>query len=346
MVRRPWSPARGFAENAAAAFLETVMIDGTKNQDDTLSGFDIVDGRQLPADATLRLDRDSVVVNTDNKQKRFSLDSAKRPRKTALIAAGVVIALLLVAAGGLAAVYFGGWGGGQDKEPIAVSGVDDKAPAEEPSKSDDPSSEPGKDPAEGSQTESDAPSAKIDDKSQVKLTEAEIFNSLDAAYGKLSVYDDRIATCVEEFNANFLANSMDARAPLPKKIADKVLSDLQEDLKGLEAVHIPPQSAYAEQAKAVAELYECQIGPRERHDERLGARRDFREALCAQGRDPGGVYAGQGEGAPCPLRRALRRLETLEGFLRAPFERRHTGSMSRPLPKRAAFFIILLDESL
>ena len=249
----PLEPGARFCGECGGRILETVMIDGTKSQDDTLSG------RQLPADATLRLDRDSVVVNTDNKQKRFSLDSAKRPRKTALIAAGVVIALLLVAAGGLAAVYFGGWGGGQDKEPIAASGVDDTAPAEEPSKSDDPSSEPGKDPAEGSQTESDAPSAKIDDKSQVKLTEAEIFNSLDAAYGKLSVYDDRIATCVEEFNANFLANSMDARTA-SKEFADKVLSDLQEDLKGLEAMHIPPQSAYAEQAKAVVELYECQIG--------------------------------------------------------------------------------------
>lgn len=255
----PLEPGARFCGECGGRILETVMIDGTKSQDDTLSGFDIVDGRQLPADATLRLDRDSVVVNTDNKQKRFSLDSAKRPRKTALIAAGVVIALLFVAAGGLAAVYFGGWGGGQDKEPIAVSGVDDKAPAEEPSKSDDSFSGSGKDPAEGSQAESDASSAKIDDKSQVKLTEAEIFNSLDAAYGKLSVYDDRIATCVEEFNANFLTNSMDARTA-SKEFADKVLSDLQEDLKGLEAMHIPPQSAYAEQAKAVAELYECQIG--------------------------------------------------------------------------------------
>lgn len=255
----PLEPGARFCGECGGRILETVMIDGTKSQDDTLSGFDIVDGRQLPADATLRLDRDSVVVNTDNKQKRFSLDSVKRPRKTALIAAGVVIALLLVAAGGLAAVYFGGWGGGQDKEPIAVSGVDDKSPAEEASKNDDSAPEASKDQAEGSQAESDGSSAKIDDKSQVKLTEAEIFNSLDAAYGKLSVYDDRIATCVEEFNANFLANSMDARTA-SKEFADKVLSDLQEDLEGLEAMHIPQQSAYAEQAKDVVELYECQIG--------------------------------------------------------------------------------------
>ena len=123
----PLEPGARFCGECGGRILETVMIDGTKNQDDTLSGFDIVDGRQLPADATLRLDRDSVVVNTDNKQKRFSLDSAKRPRKTILIAAGVAIVLLLAAAGGLAAAYLGGWGGGQDKDSIAVSGVDDKA---------------------------------------------------------------------------------------------------------------------------------------------------------------------------------------------------------------------------
>ena len=254
----PLEPGARFCGECGGRILETVMIDGTKNQDDTLSGFDIVDGRQLPADATLRLDRDSVVVNTDNKQKRFSLDSAKRPRKTILIAAGGAIVLLLAAAGGLAAAYLGGWGG-QDKDSIAVSGVDDKASTEEPSKSDDSVSEADKDSGGCSQGESGASSAKIEDKSQGKLTEAEIFNSLDAAYGKLSVYDERIATCVEEFNANFLANSMDARTA-SKEFADKVFSDLQEDLKGLEAMHIPQQSAYAEQAAAVVELYECQIG--------------------------------------------------------------------------------------
>ncbi|MDO5357805.1 MAG: zinc ribbon domain-containing protein [Slackia faecicanis] len=255
----PLEPGARFCGECGGRILETVMVDGTKKQVDTLSGFDIVDGRQLPADATLRLDRDSVVVNTDNKQKRFSLDSAKRPRKTALIAAATVIVLLLAAAGVLAAAYFGGWGGDQQKEPIAVSGVDDKAPAPEASQQ-DAASDLDKDSAEApDKAQDESSSAKIDDKSQVKLTEAEIFNSLDAAYGKLSSYDERIGTCVEEFNANFLANSMPTRTA-SKEFADKVLADLQNDLKGIEAMHIPSQSAYAEQAQTVIELYECQVG--------------------------------------------------------------------------------------
>ena len=186
---------------------------------------------------------------------------------------------------------------------------------------------------------------RIEDKSQVKLTEAEIFNSLDAAYGKLSVYDERIATCVEEFNANFLANSMDARTA-SKEFADKVLSDLQEDLKGLEAMHIPQQSAYAEQAAAVVELYECQIGRVSAMTNAWALDVTFGKPSEHKDESLGGVYAGKREGAPCSLRRTLRRLEALEGFVSAPLEGWAYRLKSRPLPKRAAFFIILLDESL
>lgn len=248
-------PGARFCGECGGRILETVTIDGSKNVPDDLSGFDIVDGRKLPADATLRLDRDSVVVQTDTDQKRFTLSSSKSPRKTALIATGVLIALLAVAAALLAAAYFGGWGG-QDKEPIAVSGIEESSEDGKEEADDKAQGAKADDGASGVSDASKSPGASEADS---KPTEAEIFNSIDAAYDKLEVYDERIATCVEEFNANFLANSMESRMT-SKDFADKVLLDLEDDAKGLESMDIPADSAYAQQVESVLELYECQIG--------------------------------------------------------------------------------------
>ncbi|MDO5043355.1 MAG: zinc ribbon domain-containing protein [Slackia sp.] len=249
-------PGARFCGECGGRILETVTIDGSKNALDDLSGLDIVDGRKLPADATLRLDRDSVVVQTDTDQKRFTLNSSKNPRKTALIVTGALVAFLVAVAALLAAAYFGGWGQ-QEKEPIAVSGIDEQSESDK-KEADDKAEADNKADGETSKN-ADASKGSAASKPEPKLTDTEIFNSLDAAYEKLDVYDERIATCVEEFNANFLANSMEVRAA-SKDFADKVLTDLENDVKGLESMEIPDESAYAQQVEDVLVLYECQIG--------------------------------------------------------------------------------------
>ena len=94
-------------QRSGGRILETVTVDGSKavEASDALRGFGIVDGKELPADATLRLDRDSVVVPTDNEQKRFSLDSAKKRRNVAFIVIGIIIAVLLVVVVVLGTMY-------------------------------------------------------------------------------------------------------------------------------------------------------------------------------------------------------------------------------------------------
>lgn len=246
----PLEPGARFCGECGGRILETVTIDGSKKAVDELSGFDIVDGRKLPADATLRLDRDSVVVPTDTAPKRFSLDSVKKRRKPVLIVLGVVLALSLAAAALFAAAHFGGW------SLPGASPVSENEPTPAPA----PSSETQKDPAPS--VESDAPAAAIKDKEDVKLTEGQIFDEVDAAYGKLSVYEERIGGeggLVEDFNASFLANSMDARTSA-KATADKVLDDLKKDLEAIESIEIPAESAYGGQRDSVAKLYEYQIG--------------------------------------------------------------------------------------
>lgn len=248
----PLEPGARFCGECGGRILETVTIDGSKKAVDELSGFDIVDGRKLPADATLRLDRDSVVVPTDTAPKRFSLDSAKKRRKPALIVLGVALALSLGAAGLFAAARFGGW-----DIPWASP-----APGNEPKAVPAPalSSETQKDGA--SSAESDTPAPAIKDKEDVKLTEGQIFDEVDAAYDKLSVYEERIGGeggLVENFNASFLADSMDVRTSA-KATADKVLDDLKKDLEALESIEIPAESAYGSQRDNVANLYGYQIG--------------------------------------------------------------------------------------
>ena len=247
----PLEPGARFCGECGGRILETVMVDGSKKGVDELSGFDIVDGRKLPADATLRLDRDSVVVPTDTAPKRFSLDSVKKRRRPLLIVAGIA-AVALVAGVLFASAYLNGW---------ILQETPPASQAEEPPAPASPSSY---DRGAGAATseKSDAAATPIKDKEDAKPTEGEVFYTIDAAYDKLSVYEERIGGdggLVEDFNASFLASSMDVRTRA-KETADKVLADLQKDLDALNAVEIPSGSAYAEQREAVAKLYGYQIG--------------------------------------------------------------------------------------
>ena len=212
---------------------------------DALRGFGIVDGKELPADATLRLDRDSVVVPTDNEQKRFSLDSAKKRRNVAFIVIGIIIAVLLVVVVVLGTMYMNSKQSGSS-EPLQVASTDQSS-GENAEQAPQPSST------------SEPEQATIDDKVSSELTEEQAYDFLSEAYEKLDTYDERIGTCVEDFNADFLVSSMDTRNA-SKEFADKVLSDLTSDLASLESAKIPSGSSYVEQAEKVMELYECQIG--------------------------------------------------------------------------------------
>lgn len=243
----PLEPGARFCGECGGRILETVTVDGSKavEASDALRGFGIVDGKELPADATLRLDRDSVVVPTDNEQKRFSLDSAKKRRNVAFIVIGIIIAVLLVVVVVLGTMYLNGKQSGSS-EPLQVASTDQSS-GENTEQVPQPSST------------SESEQATIDDKVSSELTEGQAYDFLSEAYEKLDTYDERIGTCVEDFNADFLVSSMDTRNA-SKEFADKVLSDLTSDLASLESAKIPSGSSYVEQAEKVMELYECQIG--------------------------------------------------------------------------------------
>lgn len=240
----PLEPGARFCGECGGRILETVTIDGSKDAVDSMRGFDIVDGRNLPADATLRMDRDALVVPTDNDPKRFSLESGAAPRRAPLIAAGAAVVVLLLAGGVAAAVYFGGWSL-QRNEPAPESApvAQDTAPE-----------------ASEAAAQDDAPA--VSDVSSAALTDAQAYDELAAAYSKLSVYDERIAGdggLIEDFNGLFLASSLDERTRA-KDTADKVLSDLQADKDALNALDIDADSPYESQRVDVSKLYEYQIG--------------------------------------------------------------------------------------
>ncbi|MDO4443519.1 MAG: zinc ribbon domain-containing protein, partial [Slackia sp.] len=242
----PLEPGARFCGECGGRILETVMVDGSKRVADELSGFDIVDGRKLPADATLRLDRDSVVVLTDTEPKRFSLDSVKKRRRPLVIALCVAAVLLSGAVAFFALTH-------SDGQDASDASPDSAPPLEATPSTDAPDDE--------SAAASDKPAAaSIKDKEDVTLTEGEIFDAVDAAYGDLSAFEERIGGeggLVEEFNASFLADSMSVRTRA-KETADTVLADLKTGLDALNAIDIPAESAYAKQRDAVALLYEYQ----------------------------------------------------------------------------------------
>ncbi|MDO4591106.1 MAG: zinc ribbon domain-containing protein [Slackia sp.] len=243
----PLEPGARFCGECGGRILETVMVDGSRERTDDLRGFDIVDGRSLPADATLRMDRDAVVVPSDTKAKRFSLDSAKKGPNKLLVALGVVAALVVLVVAAAVFAYATG------AVPLRGSDSDQGVSA----------SESAAEAAHDEAAQSPAPAvAPVEDKPADVPRETEIFESLAAAYDKLAAYDERIGGdggCVEEFNASFLARSMDARLKA-KQTVDTLLAELQADVDGLKGMAIPSTSAYAAQAADVIELYECQIG--------------------------------------------------------------------------------------
>ncbi len=249
-------PGARYCPECGARVLESVTLDGSADAVNPMRGFDIVAGEAVPADKTAKLDRDvsgdpadtdTLVLPTDNAQKRFTLEGAPKKSRAALIVCIVVIVILLAVVAVLAYLQWGGANAGQapqEQTQQEVPAQDAEADAENDAKDGSASGE--------STTLAQEPQSD-------ELTDEQVFSQLDAAYDRLSSYDERIGDCVEDFNGLFLTRSMDDRTQA-KTRAETLLGDLQDELAALEDLKVGASSPYADDAANVIELYGCQAG--------------------------------------------------------------------------------------
>ncbi len=248
----PLEPGARYCPECGARVLESVKVDGSADAVDPMRGFDIVGGEAVPADKTVKLDReqdpsgtDTLVLPTDNTQKRFTLEGAPKKSKVALVVCIAVIVVLLAVVGVLL------WMQNQSSQTDDQSFV----PVTHQEAQDEGDSD-GDAPAVSDATVEE-PS--VQEPPSEEVSDEEAFEALDTAYGRLNAYNERIAGCVEDFNGWFLARSMDERTAA-KKTADDLLAELNDELAALEDLRIPADSPYADDAAAVIELYGCQVG--------------------------------------------------------------------------------------
>lgn len=254
----PLEPGARYCPECGARVLESVKVDGSADAVDPMRGFDIVGGEALPADKTAKLDReqdpsgtDTLVLPTDNAQKRFTLEGSPKKTRTALIVCIALIVVLIGVVVALAVMQMND--GARDQEPLQVmQAQDEQQDAQEPSQDAAENSDEGND-------EEASSGAVVQEPEREELTDDEAFAALDEAYGRLTDYNERIGDCVNDFNNLFLARSMDDRTAA-KKRADGLLADLEEELSALEDLRIEASSPYADDAAAVIELYGCQLG--------------------------------------------------------------------------------------
>lgn len=254
----PLEPGARYCPECGARVLESVKVDGSADAVDPMRGFDIVDGEAIPADKTAKLDRehdpadtDTLVLPTDNAQKRFTLEGTPKKSRTALAICIALIVVLLAVIAVLAWMQMSGAGQAQNAAPVQVAQPQGDAPEQD--------SDQGSDQAASQNDASDAPQSAAQEPEAEELTDEEIFAALDGAYGRLSGYNERIGDCVNDFNNLFLARSMDDRTAA-KKRADTLLTDLEQELADLEDLRIEASSPYADDAAGVIELYGCQVG--------------------------------------------------------------------------------------
>ena len=235
-------PGARYCNECGARVMESVMVDGSRDAVDKMRGFDIVDGEELAADATVKLDRsimasDTVVVPSDTEQKKFSLDTPQAKRKAGLVVL-CMVGVLLIALVAFGAFHFGA-NQGETASPIEVVGVEGSDPETKQEKESEPAKE--------------EPPA---------LTDADVYSALNSAYKKLEGkggFSDRIGVLIDDFNTYFLDPDMTARSKAKDK-ADEVMADLEEGKKALESLELPANSVYAEDLATIVKLYEYQIG--------------------------------------------------------------------------------------
>lgn len=237
----PLEPSARYCGECGARVIESVTVDGSRDAVDAMRGFDIVDGQELPADATVRLDRDliasdKVVVATDTEQKKFSLDTPQAKRKAGFVVlclAGVLLAAVVA----FGAFHFGA-NQGETADLLEVTGIESAEPEGETKQASQKKEKPA------------AP------------TDADIYKTLKGLYKELESkggFSDRLGVLVDDFNTYFLDPDMSDREKA-KETADAMLTDLEANLKTLKELKLPKNSVYAEDLATIIELYECQIG--------------------------------------------------------------------------------------
>ncbi len=108
-----------FCSQCGGRVVETVVVDGSIDSIDPMRGFDIVDGTPISADETVKIDLnsnstdettridtkstksdladiDTVILPTDNYQKKFTAEEPKKGNKA--LAVCIVIIIILLAA--------------------------------------------------------------------------------------------------------------------------------------------------------------------------------------------------------------------------------------------------------
>ena len=251
----PLEPGARYCPECGARVLESVKVDSSADAVNPMRGFDIVDGEAIPADKTAKLDRerdpsdtDTLVLPTDNAQKRFTLEGAPKKSRTALI---VCIALIVVLAAVVAVLVAAQvMGGAQSTEPVQATQLQEDSDAQ--------NGDQGSDQAESQNDASNASQAVVQEPEREEMSDDEVFAALDGAYDRLTGYNERIGDCVSDFNNLFLVRPW--TIALRQKRADTLLSDLEQELTDLEDLRIEASSPYADDAAGVIELYGCQMG--------------------------------------------------------------------------------------
>lgn len=241
-------PGARFCPNCGARAPEVVTVDGSSDkQEDELAGLDIVAGERVPAENTAPLDpaliSDKVVVST-GEAVTYSLKGAPKKHTTAITA--VITAAVLIL-GGLGYIYF-------SEHPLpAISLPAISLPTA--SSGDSSDAETSGDTAQAESTTEGTEASSTD----TVLEGSEAYQTLSEAYDDLTDYNDRVASCVDDFNSYYVSSNKTNRQNA-YDTATTLLTELQTRQADLEALQFSSDSGYAEQRDKIAELYGYEAG--------------------------------------------------------------------------------------
>ncbi len=262
-------PGARFCKECGARVIETVTVDGSADAVDPMRGLDIVEGTPIPADKTIKLDAerkperkserkrepkseraderkaeralantDTLVMPSEAKvAKKFSGKKDTNKDRKMLIACLSIIAILLVAIGVLVVIQVQG-GLYQATEKSAQGEAD--TPEEE--------------------TEAEEEEVVFKEEEQADgVSDSEAIDLLEAAYERLTDYNERLVSCVSSFNGKYLVTSVEQRTEA-LEVAEELLVELQEELEALEGMELVEDSPYLDDLEVMVELYTCQVG--------------------------------------------------------------------------------------
>ncbi len=265
-----------FCSQCGSRVIESVIVTGSVEPADPMRGLDIVDGVPISAGETVKLKNgrspadtiETMVLSTDDEPKKFTTEKngrsfadavetvvlsiddepkkftaeepkeSKKPKKgrKALITCIVIIVVLLAVIAALIFMQIGDdllqVGQAAEQADIVESAQDDATTLEEEDSSEEESA---------------------------VLSDDEAFDLLDSAYARLESYDERVDSCISNFNTLFLSASLSQRETAMEE-AEALLDELQAELETLEAIVLSDTSPYVDDLENMVELYVCQIG--------------------------------------------------------------------------------------